>query len=783
MDARIVHARKAMADLAAQGIHFAPIRHHSPACASATADLIDQVRPAVILIEGPQHFDSLIDDLAHESTAPPVAVLTVRRDGSSRQSSLFPLADFSPEWVALRQAKTLGAECHFIDLDDGARTILNQGQQGQQSERYLAHSRTIAALAAQQGCRDHDELWDHLFEIREDTSELFSEVFVWSALARLDYEPEVLHSEGSLAREACMSRHIARWHEAVDGPIVVVTGAFHTLALVEALANPAPAATDPPRDTGECESWVVPISHADLDGLRGYSAGMPAPSFWQRVWDARRSGAGAQTVPLQFILDVSQLARRLGIDPPLSFAAVQETALQADRLAALRQHRWASRMDVADAISSCLVNEIIDPALRDAVAECNASSVPGRVGSTTGSPPLISETRDTARKLRLIIDDQARHSAVLDVTRSASARTRSRFFHLLDLLGVPFARKVAGPDHVFGIGHAHLTEKWEYQWSPTVEASLSRLLHTGATLAEAGAATIAGKALELLESGRSSAPMAELTVRAALAGLDDEIRQLLGQLGTLIDDDPNLSSVLTTASRLVSLRWAQETAQLGDTADLADLVGRALVQAAYLLPDLALVPRQDEQSAVEDVVRLRRVLRELRAWSGLDTTAIDEALAHLRNQHSVPAVRGSAWAIALTDGELSDNDVMAQLRAYFSPGAIPGAAARFITGLLRTAPELLVRSDDLLRATDEALTSISEDVFMDVLPELRQAFTWLKPLETATVAAKVAAQSGIDPTRLEGISEVSESDLAEAIAIERAVRATLNTAGLSGWVS
>ncbi len=37
----------------ARGIHVAPIRHHSPACAFHLMAMIEEVAPAAILVEGP----------------------------------------------------------------------------------------------------------------------------------------------------------------------------------------------------------------------------------------------------------------------------------------------------------------------------------------------------------------------------------------------------------------------------------------------------------------------------------------------------------------------------------------------------------------------------------------------------------------------------------------------------------------------------------------------------------------------------------------------------------
>lgn len=784
MDERLAAARRARDALASDGIHFVPVRHHSPACARAAVYLIDAVSPAAVLIEGPRHYDSLLDDLQSEDTSPPVAVLTVRCEGRGRASSLYPMADFSPEWVALRRAGELGVSVGFIDLDEQDRPELDDEGRVLQSERYLAQSRTVADLAARLGCRDHDELWEHLFEVRDDAepTALLDEVFVWSALARLDYEPEVLAGEGSLRREACMVETIRAWRDRVEGPLVVVTGAFHTLALVEELADLPGRPELPAHDAGSspaAESWVVPITHADLDGLRGYSAGMPAPSFWQRVWD---TGADRGQVATGFILDVVARANQAEADAPISFASAQEAVLQARRLAELRGHPWPSRTDVLDAITSCLVDEAVSPSLRDAVAHELAVRVPGSVASGSRTPPIVSEARETARSLRLVIDDAAPHSTTLDVARSDRARTRSRFLHLLGLLGVPFARRVSGPDLIAGVGAQFLTERWDYHWTPAVEAALAALMTRGATLTEAAATTL-GALLEELEGARESAPVTDLLVRAALTGQDDRVEDLLRVLSSLIDQDPALGSVLATVTRLLNLHQAQSMLRLRRPEQVLPLLGGAVAQAAYLLPDLASVRRENEVEAVGQLVAVRRLLRDLDGVDGVDPAPLGEALRRLRHPDTAPAVRGAALAVGVAAGELSDSDLAHELRAGFTPGAEPGVAARMLTGMLHAAPELLVHSDELFAAADRALLDASPEVFLDVLPELRRAFTYLKPVETSTVAAKVAALGDVDAVALDARVAATEAELRTGMELERRLLDSLRDAGLSGWVA
>ena len=55
---------------------YFPVRHHSPACAWHLGRLIRELRPAVILAEGPISFTPLIPTILDAATKPPIAIYT-----------------------------------------------------------------------------------------------------------------------------------------------------------------------------------------------------------------------------------------------------------------------------------------------------------------------------------------------------------------------------------------------------------------------------------------------------------------------------------------------------------------------------------------------------------------------------------------------------------------------------------------------------------------------------------------------------------------------------------
>lgn len=69
LPARLHQAFLAKQHLAEQGIFFAPIRHHSPACAIQVQRYIAQIQPTHVLIEAPHSFEALLPQLLSSAAA------------------------------------------------------------------------------------------------------------------------------------------------------------------------------------------------------------------------------------------------------------------------------------------------------------------------------------------------------------------------------------------------------------------------------------------------------------------------------------------------------------------------------------------------------------------------------------------------------------------------------------------------------------------------------------------------------------------------------------------
>lgn len=871
---------------------FVPVRHHSPACAWALRELLRELRPAAILIEGPDDVNSLLPLMSEAQTRPPVAWLcqAVREqpaapsDGTDdaapeagadadpaaprtdTRSSFYPFCDYSPEWIAIREGAALGAQVALIDLpwqdkaweregDEGDAETLGTAARSQMEERHFAHSRYLTAMARQLGCADHHDLWDRLFELRstpqrDDWRSLFTDVFHWCAMARLDYEPEVLEAELSLPRERHMAAHIQRWRAQVQGTIVVVTGGFHTpelLRLCAANADAKPtskarkAKATPAAKAAKASAaaapnaWLIRYSFEQLDALNGYSAGMPSPGYYQRVWEAwNRSEADASAlsasrplglpravqaepvearhslgqpspftaVALDVLTGYAQQTRQQDQADAISTALVQAAALQAQRLADLRRNAGPGRQDLLDAIRSCFVKGAIDEGTRGFTADLRAylsGTRMGEVPPSAGSPPLIEDARRLARAAGVRLDDTTARTTRLDLYRKPTHRVRSRFFQAMAYLDTGLARWVNGPDFLAGTRLNLLFEEWHGAWSPLVEARLIALAADGASVEAACLANLQREEAALADEGRgrSASAAVMLLLRACLVGLQHRLPQLLGMLSTHLNEDASLGSVIDCGHRLVTLWRAREPLGVQQHPELRRLLARVWPAALFLLPNLQHSPADAEAQAVQHLLALRELGRMLHTLDApADTAAPARALidASLLTPHlqrfatapdTAPGVCGAATALLYLEGLWDDAQLDTVLRQRFGPGAVPADAVRFLNGVMQAAPELLLRLPALLHGLDALVRGWDDAAFIAHLPDLRQAFTALRPQDTATLAERVVGLHGGD-ARVAGSLvamhyETSEADLQAGLALQQALQAALVRDGLGEW--
>jgi hypothetical protein len=836
-----------------------PVRHHSPACAWQLRQLFAELdaagrTPSAVLIEGPRGFSDLLPLLAREDAQMPLAIYTYavmrserdaalenkdkpgegnasedanesaqptapRKQEPQRRAAYYPFCDYSPELVAIREAQARGVAARFIDLefseqcrledeaetaDDGDEKQPDAAGDSLLEERHYRRSRYLQALAERLGCRDHEELWEHLFEADIGQVPLdahLARVSAYCELSRVDYSEDELRADGTMQREAEMAWHIRR---AVDargadagpdaGPVIAVVGGFHAVVLPALVAAATPRSKIPRGRVEEEASALIRYGFERLDRLNGYAAGMTAPAWHQRLWQRMLAHEKAglaigqrlrRDAALETLIDIALVLRKThGIAVPTpTLAAAYEHAL---RLSALRRRPAPTRDDVLDAVIGCFVKGDVDSdgaIVRSVALRTLGGVTMGTVPAGAGTPPLVRDAHYRLRRQRLKIDDAQPRRSVLDIYRRPDHRISSRLLHGLSLLGVPFAVRTAGPDFVRGIGLQRLQEHWEYSYSAATEAALVEASVHGATLPLAVAQVFNRRLQRAEEAGAAvdARAAAAMAVEACVLGLHDHLPWVLDLLRAAIAADAGFESVAAAVSSLALLWESREPLEARDIPALPLLLQAAYERALYLGRELR-GAQGDGGAVLEALTTLREILIG-DAGRALDADLFWRMLQDLQQQHPAAVVRGGALGLRYSAGQADDSELAAALQGHLRGLLSTQEAVAYLRGLLQTAREAAWQQPALLDVIDGLLAQWQQTEFVANLPELRLAFAGMTPKETDRIAAAIAERHGIGELGARVHYDLSEADLQQHLRVSETMREVLTADGLDGWLT
>lgn len=787
-----------------------PVRHHSPACARQLLGVFEKHEPSVVLVEGPRSFTPLVPLMAHAEARAPFAVYSYAVSSAAGQAqprrgaAYYPLCDYSPELVALREAQRQGIPARFIDLDFGEQFLIDrQADDGEQQslleERRYRHSEALKRLASRLGCRDHEELWEHLFELPHEglTCEDFvTRIATYCRLARLDVGDAEHEADGTSQREAEMAWHIreALAQRAEDaGPVLAVMGGYHAVVMRELVRSTVPRPVIPRGGLGDHHASLIRYSFDRLERLNGYAAGMTAPAWHQAVWERTRkhdrAGISAQAarseVALTMLFDIAAELRER-FKHPLPVPALAAAYEQALRLAQLRGRAAPAKDDVMDAVTSCFIKGDADAdglIVRQAAQRVLSGHLLGKVPAGAGVPPLVRDFEFRARRQRLKIDDTERRRLVLELYRRPEHRVTSRLLHGLALLGVPFATRTAGPDFVQGLGLERLQEHWEYDYSPITEGALVEAAVHGVTVPLAVASRFAQRMqqLDAEGQGRNARVAASSAVQACVLGLHDHLPRVLHTLRLAINEDASFDAVAAAAGT-IGLLWAsREPLEARDVPELPSMLQAAYERAVYLGSDLQDADDERAGAAVGALQQLRELLVS-ESGRGLDASLYWAMVEGLRRGHGRALLRGAAAGLLYGAARLSDAELGMELRGHLQGMAHPRDAVAYLRGLTRTAREVAWQQAALLQVLDGLLAQWDEAAFVSVLPELRLAFADMTPTETDRIAQAVCGLHEVGDMGSLVHRELSEAQVKANLTLSQVLREVLAGDGLDDWL-
>ncbi|MFO0587795.1 MAG: DUF5682 family protein [Polyangiaceae bacterium] len=785
-------------------LHWFPVRHHSPAVARHVGLTIHARRPKIVFIEGPSDANDMVPHIVDPKTKPPVAIFCSYRDDDNtlglagiespapdvpfKTGVYFPMMAYSPEYVAMKAAASIGAKVVFIDLPyraqirSAAERGLVQPAEAESKEpvptephdiektpgededaeehhagrptweHFAVESSFYKRLADAAGYRTFDECWDALFDVslrHADTESFRRDMTYFCAGVRATTPRQRMESDGTLLREAHMWRTIQNTlKETGTDPkdAMVVCGGFHLfLERAEGPTRPLPA--------GTVYTTVAPYSYLRVSSRTGYGAGNRAPLYYERLYT--HSGNDPVNAPVAAMVDhvVAVLTRGRKDGELLSSADAISVSQHARMLASLRGRSAPVLDDIRDALVACCVKGSPQHEGKYLVSAMNAvetGTAIGRVTPELGKLPLVHDFYRWIDELDLgeLISRDRRGKMELDLRKPEDEKT-SVFFHRLAQIGVPFAtRETASSDSLM------FREVWRVAWAPKVEAELIENSLYGESVESAALAKLDE---ELAKEAESAGAVAERLLRSVQMELPGMVMRLQDSAGAAIDADTRLASLAKALTHLIVLeRQATRRRLRKDLLD--DLIERCFGRACFAMPSAANVPPEEFGEVVEGVKSLAEVLLGEKGDTLDRDLFIDNARSTLADSKS-PRLRGALSGI-LTEIRAEPPEALAAEVSRYAR-ALPEEmvlCGDFLSGVMETSKTaLMLGADGVVRAIDELLRAAKWEHFMVLLPRTRGAFEAVHERARVALADRVALLYGLREDEAAAVTKLETS--------------------------
>jgi hypothetical protein len=707
-----------MADLA----KIYGVRHFSPAAALHLERFLDETDPQVVLVEAPSDASSQLAHMAHDDLILPIAILAFTRTRPVR-SMVYPLASYSPEWVAFRWAQRRGRRLELIDLPAAVFLELHQPD----DERDHTLDDPCSRIAQLTGNPDHDTWWERQFEHTVALAAYRDAIREFGRSLREVRTASPEREQETLLREAYMRRQI---RAAAPDPeqAVVVCGAYHAPVLDSELPvmTDAEVAALPVADT---MLTLMPYSYPRLSSQSGYGAGNHAPAYFQALYDAVRAGHAGE-VPSRYAASLARHLREQGLNR--SAAEVIEVVRLAEGLAVLAGSSAPALADLRDAAITVLGQGERTPL----VAAMRAVEIGSAIGQLPAGIPRTALQEDFHQvlknlKLTKFLEDRLQpleldlreNRFVKDQDAAFLDRRRSTFLHRLQVLDVPFAL----PEAREQAGTAK--EAWKLRWVPECEIRLAeRSLEADAV--EQAAALLLTRRIDEADDVGTATEALVLAYRCELASAASvALRRVQG----LAVDEAGFVAAAAAVSKLADLVRYGDVRQI-DPAPLVPVLSQLYLRATLLLPgasgcdDEAAIALREGMEAIHTIAFLQLPEIEPERWvAALGTLAVRDS--------GNPLLAGFAAALLIERGRMDDATIDREVSRRLSPGMDASIGVGYFEGLVQRNRTALFLRKALWSSLERYVDQLDDEAFRRALLYLRRAFATFSVSETRRVVS------------------------------------------------
>ena len=756
-----------------ENIKFFPVRHHSPVCAFHLKKIIDEFKPETILIEGPSDANFLMEYMIDENTTAPFCIYSSYIDKSKEKCrSYYPFLDYSPEFVAIKKSHELKINCSFIDMPFGY--IIENSENNinkkpisiydKDNNKFNVNDYT-SRLTKKAGLRSFAELWERDFEINgilKNSEDFIKNVFALGYYMRL-IENEDIETKN---REYFMAKNIKECIDKKFDRILVITGSFHVNGIIDKLKDFENIEREFNKlkkyNIQNSSNYLIPYSFEEADQRKGYIAGIEYPAFYNNIWKKLNEdlieNAYTETVK-SFIVKAAGINRDYyNVNIPDCINAYY----MAINLAKLRGKNNAGVYELIDAVKSAFVKGEIsleNTGNIELMMKLLSGIANGKVSSKSIVPPVVLDFRNLCKTHRIRIDKTETTESTLDIIKDKNHFEKSKFFHKMRFLDIGFCKLIKGPDYIEKTDKNLAREIWKYKYNSQVEALLIDKSVYGTNVEELCLNFIKDK----LKSKLNAEEISKLIIESAVMGLYNFLIDNYNEIENIIlsdNDFISLCKALDNFSYLINIEKIngninKDRENIFSNVDIISKI-KSLSKLGFILAaqNMESIKNLDEENALKYSVYIKNLFIYTLENEDLDCREIFYGSIDSMTQNTFGSshIYAVCLSIKYKSGKI-DAKEFASIISNFLETAETESIAYFLNGIFLIARDILFINNDLINEIDKIVKNIEENKFIEILPNLRFAFTNLTPTETERLSLIIAKLYKTKESNTESISK------------------------------
>lgn len=723
------------------------IRHFSPAGAYFLRRFLDEVKPSLVLIEGPADFDFLIDDIVSKKLVPPFAIMAYTKEAPI-DTILYPFAEYSPEYQAILWARENNTECHFFDLESDIILGLEKRDDETKDEEIISETNQKKSIET-----DMEGFWERTLEQSEDMHAYRAGSALFGESIRKDTNADDKSFIRDTVRESFMKRKIKEYIEKGfdTEKIVAITGAFHTSA-IESLEGAMSDKEYKALVRRESNVTLMPYSYYRLSKRTGYGAGNAAPAYYELLWQGFLNG-DITYHERKYLSSLAKYMREHG--GIVSSAQVIEATRLARELAVIRGGSVPTLEDLKDASITCMGGGSFGE-MAMGFAETDIGKKIGSVPQDAMQTSIQSDFTSKLKQLKLekykelvatpLQLDLRENLRVKSVESAFLDLNRSFFLYRLVVLGIDFAKiKRSSQDN------ATWAENWILQWTPEAEIQIVESVLKGDTIADAVAFVLSERLLEATKISE----IADVIEDAFNCGLPKIVEGAKRSLDEMTNGAIAMCDIADTVSKLSNMILFGDIRKL-DREPLIPIVKRLCIRASLMLvgesacDDIAAAALAEDIQKIHNVFMLQDFLDEI-LWF--------DKLTELSNRDDLNTkISGLATAILLDAGKIDEPTLRKEVSRRLSVGMPAELGANWFAGLSMRNHYALIGRLTLWESLSEYLDTLDEEEFRRSAVFLRRAFVEYSAKEKDMIAENLGEIWGFNAQE---VSEIINSEIKE----------------------